>query len=94
MGYIGIRGSYVIKPAQRDSAEFQVFLLEMGYLGVFLYIFDYIYNSIKFRKLDLVYFLATVCMLAAFFVYPIFKFAMYLIPYYLIRARAVQYKNV
>lgn len=94
LGYVGFAnskgGEIVIKPGQRDSAEFHVFLLEIGYLGIFLFLFDYAYNYWKFRKLNFIYSIASACLLAAFFVYPMFKFLMYLVPFYLIRAYAVK----
>lgn len=90
LGYIGYFGEYKIEPAQRDSSEYQVFLLELGYVGLFLFILDYIYNYWKYRKLNFIYSLATAFMLASFLAYPIFKFAMYLIPYYIIRAKALK----
>jgi hypothetical protein len=90
LGYIGVAGEYTIQPAQRDSAEYQVFLLEVGYLGLLLFVFDYIYNYWRYRRFNLVYSLASAFMLASFFVYPIFKFAMYLVPYYIIRAKALK----
>ena len=34
LGYIGFFGKYTIKPAQRDSAEFQVFLNSFGLFHV------------------------------------------------------------
>jgi hypothetical protein len=90
LGYIGMQGEYSIQPAQRDSAEYQVFLLEIGYVGLFLFLFDYIYNCWRYRRLNFVYSLATAFMLVSFFVYPIFKFLMYLVPYYIIRARSLK----
>ncbi|WP_430815370.1 hypothetical protein [Carboxylicivirga sp. RSCT41] len=94
LGYIGFAnvngGQLTVKPAQRDSAEFHVFLLELGYLGILLFLFDYIYNYWHYRRLNMIYSLASACMLAAFFVYPVFKFYMYLVPFYLIRTFAVK----
>lgn len=90
LGYVGMVGEYNIQPAQRDSAEYQVFLLELGYVGLVLFLLDYIYNYWRYRRLNFIYSLATAFMLASFFVYPIFKFAMYLIPYYIIRAKALK----
>lgn len=90
LGYIGMSGEYTIKPAQRDSAEYQVFLLELGYVGLILFLLDFFYNSWKYRRLNFVYSLATAFLLASFFVYPIFKFSMYLIPYYIIRAKSLK----
>lgn len=94
LGYIGFAnvngGQLTVKPAQRDSAEFHVFLLELGYLGIILFLFDYAYNYWRYRRLNMIYSLASACMLAAFFVYPVFKFYMYLVPFYLIRTFAVK----
>jgi len=94
LGYIGFgnvkNGKVLVQPGQRDSAEFHVFLLELGYMGILLFLFDYVYNYWKYRKLNIIFSLASACMLAAFFVYPIFKFYMYLVPFYLIRTFAVK----
>lgn len=96
LGYLGFGNtSYdsLVKPAQRDSAEFHVFLLELGYCGILLFLFDYVYNYWRFRRLNMIYSVASACMLAAFFVYPMFKFYMYLVPFYLIRTFAVKKMN-
>jgi len=93
LGYLGFGNvSYdsLVKPARRDSAEFQVFLLELGYLGIVIFLFDYGYNYWRFGRLNMIYSIASACMLAAFFVYPVFKFYMYLVPFYLIRTFAVK----
>lgn len=86
LGYIGYWQEYEIKPANRDSAEYQVFLLELGYIGLILFLLDFALNCWKFRKSDLTYSIASAFMFTSFFVYPIFKFAMYLVPYYILRS--------
>lgn len=90
LGYIGSTvGEYIIKPAQRDSAEFPVFLLELGYLGIFLYLFDYIYLYLKYKNSSFILSVSAAFLFASFFLYPIFKFSMYLVPYYLVRSSVV-----
>ncbi len=90
LGYLGVYGEYKIRPAQRDSAEFHVFLLEVGYVGLFLFLFDYLYNYWKYRRFDVIYSVSMAYMLAAFFTYPVFKFTMYLLPFFIVRARALK----
>lgn len=93
LGYIGTQGEYIIKPGQRDSAEFQVYLFELGYLGVLLFLFDFFYLYWRYRRSNFILSISAAFMIACFFVYPIFRFSMYLVPFYLIRSHVVTMQN-
>ncbi|BDD05964.1 hypothetical protein [Aureibacter tunicatorum] len=88
LGYVGMSNGEekIITPSQRDSAEYHVFLLEFGIVGILLYLFDYLFLFFKYRRTDIILAISMMCMLAAFFVYPIYKFNMYLAPLFLIRS--------
>ena len=78
--------NYSIKPNVRDSSEFHVFLFELGLLGTFLFFLD-IFNLYK-SNLKANYYIKGAIMLfiACFLLYPIFKFLMYMVYYFVFRA--------
>ncbi|WP_143255047.1 hypothetical protein [Alkalitalea saponilacus] len=86
LGYIGVHVTNKVEPGKRDSAEIQVFMLEFGFLSFIFLFFDYFYNYMKYRKHNLFYAIACVFLASCFFIYPIFKFMMYIVPFYLMRS--------
>lgn len=87
LGYIGMAREWVVAPTRRDSAEVQVMILEFGYVGLFLVLLDSIVSFFRFRK-NLVVSCAVAFIGLCYFVYPIYMFSMYLIPYYYLRGKA------
>jgi hypothetical protein len=90
LGYPGIFGDYEVKPAKRDSAELQVFILELGYLSLILLFFDHAYHYFKYRKQNLLFSIACAYLAACYLIYPIYNFMIYLVPYYVFRSRVIR----
>jgi hypothetical protein len=86
-------GDYEVVPAKRDSAEVQVFILELGYLGLFLLLFDFVYNYFKYRKINILFSVACAFMAACYFIYPVYNFMIYMVPYYVLRSQVVKEGN-
>tara|TARA_B110000211_G_scaffold234628_2_gene305207 strand:+ start:2037 stop:3203 length:1167 start_codon:yes stop_codon:yes gene_type:complete len=74
---------------RRDNSELYVVLFEMGLLGVFIYAYD-AYTLTSKRKANILdrYFLVFVYISS--FVYPMYTFMMYMMPYMIVRASLVK----
>lgn len=75
----------------RDGSELPVFWFELGYFGLFLFFLDWLNLFINNYKKNIYIKGALILFLACFILYPIFKFLMYMIYYFFIRAMI--YKN-
>lgn len=69
----------------RDTSESYVIILEIGFLGAFLLIWD-LYRASQFKNGLVQPILMAGLVLSAAFFYPIFFFMMYLVPYFTMRA--------
>ncbi|MCC1483485.1 hypothetical protein [Winogradskyella immobilis] len=78
--------NYKIRPHARDSSELHVFLFEIGLFGTFLFFLDIF--SLYRNNLKSNYYIsgAITLFIVCFLLYPIFKFLMYMIYYFIFRA--------
>tara|TARA_R110000796_G_scaffold37722_1_gene95009 strand:- start:48122 stop:49324 length:1203 start_codon:yes stop_codon:yes gene_type:complete len=77
--------NYKINPMSRDSSELHVFLFEIGLLGLFLFILDILTLYKNNLKSNFYIKGAIFLFIVSFLLYPIFKFYMYMVYYFLIR---------
>jgi len=69
----------------RDAADVFVFLFEMGLTSLVLAAYDIIFVSAKAKKVPDALFVAAIYLIA--FVYPLYQFIYYLIPFMVVRER-------
>ena len=78
---------------KRGASEFPVLLFELGFLGVLFFLSDIIYLFWISKKKDAYLRTALVLLLLSLFFYPIFKFTMYMVYYFLVRALIIKGNN-
>jgi len=89
-GTLGIRNNlsvltYEESVYDRDSSELHVFLFELGLIGTFIFFLD-IFNLFKNNfKFNFYIRGAILLFIVSFLLYPIFKFMMYMVYYFVLR---------
>ena len=74
------------KRFSRDSSELHVFLFELGIFGILLFMLD-VLSLYKNNARGNIYLNGAIALfLVSFLLYPIFKFMMYMVYYFLVRA--------
>ena len=75
---------------KRGASEFPVLLFELGFFGLLFFLLDIIYLFWISKKKDAYLRTALVLFLFSLFLYPIFKFLMYMVYYFLVRALIIK----
>ncbi|WP_147406162.1 hypothetical protein [Aquimarina sp. BL5] len=76
---------YNINPKSRDGSELPVFIFELGIIGTLLFFLDLLVLYFKNGRKEFHIQGALLLFLASFLLYPIFKFFMYMVYYFIIR---------
>lgn len=85
---------YRKNPSSRDGSELPVFIFELGYIGLIIFLFDWLTLFVKNHKKDYFIYGALLLFLVCFFLYPIFKFLMYMAYYFMIRVMIKKRKHL
>jgi len=79
---------------KRGASEFPVLFFELGFFGILLFLLDIIYLFRISKSKDSYLRAALVLFLLSLFLYPIFKFSMYMVYYFLVRALIIKEDRV
>lgn len=82
--------NYKIKPKVRDSSELHVFLFELGVIGTFIFFLD-VFNLYRNNLKSNFYIKGAISLfIICFLLYPIFKFLMYMVYYFVFRVLIIK----
>lgn len=81
-------------PKSRDGSEMPVFYFELGYIGVLIFLLDFVLLFFLIKKQDIYLRGAMLLFLVSLVFYPIFKFWMYMPYYFIVRNKIIKKKKV